>query len=81
MVNLTREVQEENKRIEGTMDTYISNDKLLLWDFMKMKMRSFIISYSKEKAKVRRKEIETIEKEIKELENKLLNEPSKSLVE
>ena len=59
----------------------ISNDKLLLWDFMKMKMREFIISYSKEKAKVRRKEIEKIEKEIKELENKLLNEPSKSLVE
>ena len=46
-----------------------------------MKMREFIISYSKEKAKVRRKEIEKIEKEIKELENKLLNEPSKSLVE
>ena len=47
-------------------------DKLLLWDFMKMKMREFVIRFSKEKAKFRRLEIERLEKDIELLENELL---------
>ena len=57
------------------------SDKLLLWDFMKMKIREFIISFSKEKAKWRRHEIEKLEKEIEKLENQLVLAPSKSVVD
>jgi len=56
-------------------------DKLLLWDFMKMKIREFIISFSKEKAKFRRLEIEKLEKEIDVLENQLLVIQSKNKVD
>ena len=56
-------------------------DKLLLWDFLKMKMREFIISYSKEKAKRRKCEIEKLEKEIHVLENQLLATPLKFIVD
>ena len=57
------------------------SDKLLLWDFKKMKMREFVIGYSKEKAKLRRQEIDKLEREITLLENQLLAAPSKSIVD
>ena len=38
-----------------------------------MKMRNIIITYSKEKAKRRRNEIEKLESEINNLETQLLN--------
>ena len=57
------------------------SDKLLLWDFMKMKIREFIISFSKEKAKWRRHEVEKLEKEIEQLENQLLLAPSTNVDE
>ena len=57
------------------------SDKLLLWDFMKMKIREFIITYSKEKAKLRRREVKKLEKEIEELENQLILAPSKGIVD
>ena len=56
-------------------------DKRLLWDFMKMKMREFIITFSKEKAKVRRLEIERLEKEIGELEKQLVSTSPKSMID
>ena len=48
---------------------------------MKMKMREFIISFSKEKAKWRRHEVEKLEKEIGKLENHLLLAPSKNVID
>ena len=46
-----------------------------------MKMREFVIGYSKEKAKLRRQEIDKLEREITLLENQLLAAPSKSIVD
>ena len=57
------------------------SDKRLLWDFMKMKMREFIITFSKEKAKVRRLAIKRLENEIEELEKQLLLTPARSIVD
>ena len=56
-------------------------DKLVLWDYLKMKLRNIIMKYSKEKAKQRRKEIEKLELEINNLENQLLNSPLKVIVD
>jgi len=56
-------------------------DKRLLWDFMKMKMREFIITFAKGKAKVRRLEIERLEKEIGELEKQLISTSPKSKID
>ena len=57
------------------------SDKLLLRDFMKMKIREFIISFSKEEAKWRSYEGEKLEKEIGKLKNQLLLAPSKNVVD
>ena len=46
-----------------------------------MKMREFVIGYSKEKAKFRRQEIDKLEREITLLEHQLLSAPSKSIVD
>ena len=54
------------------------SDKRLLWDFMKMKMREFTIIFSRKKARVRRAEIEKLEKEINDLETQLLLASSKT---
>ena len=56
-------------------------DKWLFWDFLKMKMRNIIITYSKEKAKRRRNEIDKLESEINNLETQLLNSPLKSILD
>ena len=66
------------KKIKELKDEFSSqfSTKISLWDFMKMKMREFTIKFSKEKAKTRRLQIESLEKEIDELEKKLtLNSP------
>ena len=55
-------------------------DKLVLWDFLKMKMREYIINYTKKKAKLRKNEINKLEEEIKYLENQLLNVGSRNVV-
>ena len=55
--------------------------KMTSWDFLKMKMREFIISYSRERAKFRRFEIEKLEKEIAELESQLLVTPLRNKVD
>ena len=72
-----------NEKIIELKDLWIPliSDKLLLWDFLKMKMREFIITYSKERAKHRRCEIEKLEKEINLLENQLLATPLKFIVD
>ena len=57
------------------------SDNLLLWDFMKMKMREFIMDFSRKSAKVRRFEIEKLEKEINDLENMLLSAPSTNITD
>ena len=57
------------------------SDKLLLWDFRKMKIREFIMSFSKEKAKWRRNEVEKLEKEIEKLEDQLLLAPSRNVID
>ena len=46
-----------------------------------MKMREFIIKSSQARARVRRLEVEKLEKEINELENQLVSAPSKNIVD
>ena len=52
-------------------------DKIVFWDFIKMKLREFIVKYSSEKAKDRRTNIEKLENEIKDLDKRLVNTPTK----
>ena len=51
-------------------------DKSLWWDFVKMKIRGFSISYSSFKAKESRYKEQKIANELKELENKLGETPT-----
>ena len=46
-----------------------------------MKMREFINSYTKKKAKFRKLEIEKLEEEIRCLENQLLTQPSRNIID
>ena len=55
------------------------SDKVVFWDFMKMKIREYIICFAREKAKNRRIQIENLEKEIKELEKMLVNTPLRTV--
>ena len=64
------------KELEETWGRQISN-KIILWDFVKMKLRQFIMKYSSEKAKVRKDNIGKLEVEIRDLENQLLDMPTK----
>ena len=68
MINLKQELQPEIK------------DKRVLWDFLKMKIRSFTQKYSKQIAKERKEKIKGLEKEVKELETNLLNSVTDNLV-
>ena len=54
-------------------------DKVMFWDFMKMKLREYIMSYSREKAKIRRAQIKKIEREIRDMETQLLVTPLRVL--
>ena len=53
---------------------------MAFWGLFKDEMRNIIITYSKEKAKRRRNEIEKLESEINNLESQLLNSPLKSIL-
>ena len=66
----------QNKELEETWGSQISN-KIILWDFVKMKLRQFIMKYSSEKAKVRKDNIRKLEAEIRDLENQMLDMPTK----
>ena len=71
-------VEKMFEKIRGLKEEFSSHlsNKIMVWDFMKMKMREFIIKFSKEKAKTRRLQIQRLEKEIDELEKRLtLNSP------
>ena len=48
------------------------DSKSLFWDFLKMKMRQFAITYSKEKVKDRKNKIDSLEAELKVLERNLI---------
>lgn len=63
-------VRKEIENIETNFSQEFT-DKLVFWDFMKMKLRQYIMKYSSNKAKERRSRIENIEKEIKALEEQL----------
>ena len=56
-------------------------DKSLWWDFVKMKIRGFSISYSSFKAKESRYKEQKIANELKELENKLDETPTVEAIE
>ena len=76
-------VDKMNDKIRELKEEFIPqfSDKRLLWDFMKMKMREFIIKFSQARARLRRLETEKLEKEINELENQLVSAPSKNIVD
>ena len=70
---------EEIKNIE-TKWLVEFDTKSSFWDFLKMKMRSFAITYSKKKSKKRRLSIEQLENEIKALERELLLSPNRDKI-
>ena len=73
-------MKERIRELKEKFTTQFSN-KSLLWDFMKMKMREFAIDFSRKNAKIRRLEIQKLETEINDLENRLLIAPSKEISE
>ena len=70
------ETNRKIKELEETWGSQISN-KIILWDFVKMKLRQYIMKYSSEKAKRRKEYIGKLEAEIGNLENQLLDMPTK----
>ena len=82
-VQISGFVDKMNDKIKELKEEFIPqfSDKRLLWDFMKMKMREFIIKFSQARARLRRLETEKLEKEINELENQLVSAPSKNIVD
>ena len=56
-------------------------DKRLLWDMMKMKIRSFTQKFSKRLAKERRMIRTNLEKQVQDLEQKLVNDTSENILE
>ena len=74
-------VDKVNCKINELKETWgrqISN-KIILWDFVKMKLRQFIMKYSSEKAKMRKDKIGKLEVEIRDLENQMLDTPPKMI--
>ena len=71
---------EEIRRLKEELFSQIF-DKIQLWDFMKMKMREFIIKLSKERARKRRLEIERLENEISELERRVISNSIRSIID
>ena len=61
----------EVSEIEGTWRDQI-NSKIKFWDFMKMKLRNYIMKFSRKKAAIRKAQVEKLEKEIKDLEHQLI---------
>ena len=78
--DFVEEVNKEIQELKAEWSLQILN-KLVFWDFLKMKMREFIITYSRKKAKARRVEIELLEKQIKDLEGELVVGPTKYIVD
>ena len=66
------------KELERTWGSQIAS-KVILWDFVKMKLREFIMKYSCEKAKLRKENIEKLEMEIRDLEHQMLVTPTKMI--
>ena len=56
-------------------------DKRLLWDLVKYRIRQITIAYSKEKAKERRRKLEFIENKLKECERLCAAKPTESNIE
>ena len=56
-------------------------DKWLLWDLVKYRVRQTTIAYSTEKAKERRGKLESIENKLKECERLCAAEPAESNIE
>ena len=72
-----------SEKIRGLKEEFSPqiSSKILLWDFMKMKMREFIIKFSKENAKNRRLQMKSLEKEISELEKRLTVNSPRSMID
>ena len=57
--------------IEETWRDQISS-KVKFWEFMKMKLREYIMKFSRERAKLRKLQVEKLEKELKDLNDQLV---------
>ena len=55
--------------------------RVCVWDFLKMKMRELINSYTKKKEKLRKLNADKLEEEIRCLENQLLAQPSRQIMD
>ena len=72
---------EEIKNIEIKWLREIQFDtKSSFWDFLKMKMRSFAMKFSKKKSKDRRLSIDQLEHEIILLEKDLISSPNRGII-
>ena len=68
-----QQMKEEILKLKGDLQLEIQ-DKRLLWDFLKLKIRQFTQKYSKKLAKDRKEQREKLETEIKEIEDGLINQ-------
>ena len=57
------------------------NDKRVLWDLVKYRVRQFSMKYCKEMARQRKADLSTIETELKKCEDARVNDPSVSNLE
>ena len=70
-----KSMKEEIIRLKQILFKEITNSRIL-WDYVKMEIRSFTRKYSKKKAKTRKNKIAKIEQEIVKLEEELQQSPS-----
>ena len=68
------QMKKEIIKLKGELQLEIQ-DKRVIWDFLKMKIRQFTQNYSKNLSKIRREKIERLEREIQDLEISLTDQP------
>ena len=69
-----QQMKEEILKLKRDLQVEIQ-DKRVLWDFLKLKIRQFTQLFSKKLSKYRKEQREKLEKEVKELEDSLIDQP------
>ena len=69
-----QQMKEEIVKLKRELQLEIQ-DKRVLWDFLKLKIRQFTQHFSKKLSKYRKEQREKLEKEVKELEDSLIDQP------
>ena len=69
--NFVKNLKEHIKFIKNSFISNFENKPQLQWEYLKYEMRSFAIKFSKNKAKIKREKILTLENKLKKLEENL----------